>query len=148
MALTIIIYISISHITGFKSLEAVCYNVRLDHLTRGHIGSPAEADTWIDCTACTNITIFFNGDGASLITALTALSFLHIGMCHGAQDGDVWTNPGMRSDVDGAVVNERAILRNHDVFSDMDVISIMAIEWCFDHCALADGPRGTSHIST
>lgn len=103
-------YISVSHITGFQPLESVCYNIRFDHLTGSHIGSSAQTDTGIDRTTCTDITIFLDRDRAPLITALTALSFLHVGMRHGTQNGDIRTDPRMRSDVDGSVVNERAIL--------------------------------------
>lgn len=45
----------------------------------------------------------------------------------------------MRANVDGAVVGKEAVFGNQDIFADVDVVTVVAIEWGFYHGTGAKG---------
>jgi hypothetical protein len=51
----------------------------------------------------------------------------------------------MCTDTDAAVIDKQAILMYHHIFSDLDVISVMAVEGGFHDCTLSNGTRGMRH---
>jgi len=119
-----------SHVTRLKPLKSICYNIWLDHFTRSDVCPSPKSYARIDCTISTNITILFDGNWATLVATLGALPFLHVSMGHRAKNGDIRSYPSMSTNMDRTVVNEGAILRNHYILANVDVIAVMTSEWC------------------
>ena len=126
-----------SHVTGLKPLKSICYNIRLDHLTRSDVCPSSKSYAGVDRTISPNITILFDGNWTTLVAALGALPLLHVSMGHRAKNGDIRPYPSMSTDIDRTVVNEGAILRDHYIFANVDIVTVMTSEWCLHNSPLS-----------
>ena len=131
--------IQMSHIGRLNTADPISVYVRLDNLSWSHIRPTPKADTGINNATRANKTSLFNGHRATLVPALGTLSFLHVCMGHGTENGDFGADPGTGADADDTVVNKQTVFRDLHIFANADIVSVVAGERSLDDNPLPDG---------
>lgn len=99
--------------------------------------SLTDGDAGQDGATWTNPAMIPNFDGAPLVAAVSAFTHIYVLDGHGRDDLDTWANPCALADADATVIDQGAAFGDHNILSDVDVVTVVAPKGGFDNYSRA-----------